>query len=62
MKKQKENLNHLIKARDLIENSFETINEKELNEMILTNNAILKSYKILTEEIKKHIEEIYGIV
>jgi hypothetical protein len=62
MKKQKENLNHLIKARDLIENSFETINEKELNEMILKNNAILKSYKILTEEIKKHIEEIYGIV
>ena len=62
MKKQKENLNHLIKARDLIENSFETINEKELNEMILKNNAILKSYKILTEEIKKHIEEIYGII
>jgi uncharacterized protein YpiB (UPF0302 family) len=62
MKKQKEKLNHLIKARDLIENSFETVKEKELNEMILKNNALLVSYKDLTKEIKKRIEEIYGIV
>jgi phage-related minor tail protein len=62
MKKQKEKLNHLIKARDLIEYSFETVNEKELNEMILKNNALLASYNDLTKEIKKRIEEIYGIV
>jgi UDP-N-acetylenolpyruvoylglucosamine reductase len=62
MKEKKEQLIQLAKVRDLMENKFETINEKELNEMILKNNALLASYKDLTKEIKKRIEEIYGIV
>jgi hypothetical protein len=62
MKEKKEQLNQLTKVRDLMEIKFETINEKELDEMILKNNAMLAFYKDLTNEIKKHIEEIYGIV
>jgi hypothetical protein len=62
MKEKKEQLNQLAKVRDLMENKFETINEKDLTEMILKNNALLASYKYLTKEIKKRIEEIYGIV
>jgi hypothetical protein len=60
MNEKKEKLNHLIKARDLIDIRLETINHKVLEEMIHKNNPSIRSYKTLTIKIKKLIEEIYG--
>jgi hypothetical protein len=60
MNEKKEKLNHLIKVRDLIDIRLETINNKELEEMILKNNSSISIYKTLTVKIKKLIAEIYN--
>lgn len=60
MNEKKEKLNHLIKARDLIDIRLETINHKVLEEMIHKNNPSIGLYKTLTVKIKKLIEDIYG--
>ncbi|HLO74692.1 MAG TPA: hypothetical protein VK164_12200 [Flavobacterium sp.] len=60
MNEKKEKLNHLIRVRDLIDIRLETINNKELEEMILKNNSSISIYKTLTVKIKKLIAEIYG--
>lgn len=60
MNEKREELNHLLKARDLIGIRLETTNHKALEEMIHKNSPSIGLYKTLTIKIKKLIEEIYG--